>query len=49
MSISKRKLKQWLLSTATGLALSSATLAQAVDTIKVGILHSLVETAVDAR
>jgi urea transport system substrate-binding protein len=41
MSISKRKLKQWVLGTATGLALSSATLAQAADTIKVGILHSL--------
>jgi urea transport system substrate-binding protein len=41
MSILKRKLIQLALSTATGLALTVSTMAQAADTIKVGILHSL--------
>ncbi|MCG8036234.1 MAG: urea ABC transporter substrate-binding protein [Candidatus Thiodiazotropha taylori] len=41
MSISKQKLKQLVLGTATGLALSITSIAQASDTIKVGILHSL--------
>jgi urea transport system substrate-binding protein len=41
MSISKHKLKQLVLGTATGLALSLSSVTQAADTIKVGILHSL--------
>ena len=41
MSISKRTLKKLALTTATAFALSAATLAQASETIKVGILHSL--------
>ncbi|MES9853105.1 MAG: urea ABC transporter substrate-binding protein [Candidatus Thiodiazotropha sp. L084R] len=41
MSISKHKLKNLVLGTATGLALSITSLAHAADTIKVGILHSL--------
>jgi urea transport system substrate-binding protein len=41
MITSKHKLKQLALGTATALALSLTSIAQAADTIKVGILHSL--------